>query len=78
MVYYQAKRDLTIRHTNHWVYEDCLVTPREYSLLANTRDKPSMSAWRMIELPKYYVYTVAGQRYAYIGAIENYGKILEG
>ena len=77
MIYYQAKRDLTINHTKHWVYEDSLVTPREYALIANTRDQPNMSAWRKIELPKYYVYSVAGHRYAFIGAIEKYGKILE-
>ncbi len=78
MIYYQAKRDLTISHTDHWVYEDSLVTPREYSLLAKTSEKPNLSAWRIIELPKYYVYLVAGHRYALVGAIEHYGKVLEG
>lgn len=78
MIYYQAKRDLTIRYTNHRVYEDGLLTPREYALLTNSQDKPSRESWRTVEIPKYFVYlTVKGQRFPYSGALEQYGKILE-
>lgn len=78
MVYYQAKRDLTLRYSNHWIYEEGLLTPREYALLTNSRDKPSRDSWRTVDIPKYYVYmTDEGRRYPYIGALEHYGKILE-
>ena len=74
MIYHRALRDVRFSKTGHRVFEDEILTAREYRKWSGS--SKVAECFETIDIPKYYVYFLNGRRYAYAGAEEVYNDFI--